>query len=207
MATPPDAAPPATSERPAPDAPRARRRGAELERALLDAAWGEVMDVGYDRATMDGIAKRAGTNKATLYRRWPNRTELLVVAIDRHVTALGPTPVRTTDLRAGAIAVLETMRDRCQAVAAIPDTTGALAAQVGRQAAREASDRMTELVHAAAQRGDIDGAVTPLVARCTVDVLYAELALGERVGHPFVVDIVDQLLLPLAGYRAAGRPD
>ena len=36
-----------------------RRRGAALEKALLDAAWEELADNGYARFTMDGVVKRA----------------------------------------------------------------------------------------------------------------------------------------------------
>lgn len=182
---------------PAPEARRARRRGPELERAILDAAWGEITAVGYDRATMDGVAERAGTNKAALYRRWPNRTELLASAIDRHVTGLGAAPSPSGDFRTDAIAVLETMRGRCQGLRIVPDATGGLAAQVRSRAAWEAFNRMAELLDAAAGRRDIDVGLTPLIARFPVDVLYAELALGDDVRRELVIDIVDRLLLPL----------
>jgi len=49
-----------------------RRRGAELEAALLDAAWDELQAVGYAGLTMEAVADRAGTSRAVLYRRWPN---------------------------------------------------------------------------------------------------------------------------------------
>lgn len=39
-----------------------RRRGAALEKALLDAAWEELTDTGYARFTMDAVVKRAGTS-------------------------------------------------------------------------------------------------------------------------------------------------
>src|ERR1035438_636760 len=97
-----------------PHASRTRRRGATLEHAILDAAWEEIAAVGYDQATMGSVAARAGTNKATLYRRWPNRTELLTAAIDRRVVHLDRPPADTGSLRTDAIAVLEAMRHRCQ---------------------------------------------------------------------------------------------
>ncbi|WP_460358133.1 TetR family transcriptional regulator [Actinoallomurus acanthiterrae] len=37
-----------------------RRRGQELEDALLDAAWEELAEVGYGRFTIEGVAARAG---------------------------------------------------------------------------------------------------------------------------------------------------
>jgi AcrR family transcriptional regulator len=164
----------------------------------LDAAWEEIAAAGYDQATMSSVAARAGTNKAALYRRWPNRTELLAAAIDRRVARLDIPPADTGSLRADAIAVLEAMRHRCQATAAIPDPKGELAAYVRRQAAAEAFDLMERTLSRAARRGDLPKqALPPMVTRLPVDVLYSELALAGDVGRHQVVDIIDQLLLPL----------
>src|ERR671937_754114 len=58
---------------------RTRRRGAALEAAILDATWTELAAVGYERLSMEGVAARAGTSKAVLYRRWPNRADLLAL--------------------------------------------------------------------------------------------------------------------------------
>ena len=55
---------------------RRRRRGVELEGAILRAAWDELTAVGYARLSMEGVADRAQTGKQVLYRRWPNRAEL-----------------------------------------------------------------------------------------------------------------------------------
>ena len=46
-----------------------RRRGPALEEALLDAAWTELTERGYDEMTIDAVAVRAGTSRAVLYRR------------------------------------------------------------------------------------------------------------------------------------------
>ncbi|WP_406010943.1 TetR/AcrR family transcriptional regulator [Streptomyces sp. NBC_00637] len=58
-----------------------RRRGAALEKALLDAAWDELTDHGYARFTMDAVVRRAGTSPPVLYRRWSDRDELVRAAI------------------------------------------------------------------------------------------------------------------------------
>jgi AcrR family transcriptional regulator len=181
-----------------PAAPRTRRRGATLERAILDAAWEEIAAVGYDQATMGSVAARAGTNKAALYRRWPNRTELFTAAIDRRVVHLDSPPADTGDLRRDAIAVLDAMRHRCQAIAVIPDPKGELAAYVRRQAAADAFDQMERALSQAARRGDlVNEVLPPMVSRLPVDVLYSELTLVGDVNREQVVQIVDHLLLPL----------
>ncbi|MEU3345969.1 TetR/AcrR family transcriptional regulator [Streptomyces sp. NPDC006700] len=58
-----------------------RRRGAALEKALLDAAWEELTANGYAGFTMDAVVKRAGTSPPVLYRRWSDRDELVRAAI------------------------------------------------------------------------------------------------------------------------------
>ena len=55
---------------------RQRRRGAELEAALLDAAWQELVEAGFARLTMESVANRAKTGVAVLCRRWPNKDDL-----------------------------------------------------------------------------------------------------------------------------------
>lgn len=60
-----------------------RRRGAELESALLDAAWDELVDAGYDAFTIDAVARRAQTSRAVIYRRWPTKPELVRAAVVR----------------------------------------------------------------------------------------------------------------------------
>src|SRR5882757_6165421 len=63
-----------------PTAGPVRRRGAVLEEAILRAAVDELTESGYPGLTMDRVAKRAGTNKNAIYRRWPNRLALGVAA-------------------------------------------------------------------------------------------------------------------------------
>ena len=63
------------------DAPPQRRRGAELEDALLEAAWAELEERGYDGMTIDGVATRAGTSRPVIYRRWKGKPELTLAAI------------------------------------------------------------------------------------------------------------------------------
>jgi AcrR family transcriptional regulator len=73
----------------APTVSRSRRRGEVLERALYEATLAELTEVGYGGLTMEGIAARAHTGKAALYRRWDTKCELVHAAL---VFALPPLP-------------------------------------------------------------------------------------------------------------------
>jgi AcrR family transcriptional regulator len=185
--------------------PRTRRRGAVLEDAILDAAWDELAAVGYAQVTMAGIAARAGTNKAALYRRWPNRTELLAAAIDRRVVPLAALPADTGSLRGDVIAVLQAVNRRSHAAQTVPDAGGELAAYLRRRAAVEGFEQMDLALSRARQRGEASAApVSTQVARLPVSVLHSELCLStEPVPDQAITKIVDEIFLPLAASRQA----
>lgn len=58
-----------------------RRRGAALERAILDAALEQLSTVGWNGLTMEGVAAGAQTGKAAVYRRWPSKEDLVADAL------------------------------------------------------------------------------------------------------------------------------
>ncbi|AYN39029.1 TetR/AcrR family transcriptional regulator [Streptomyces dangxiongensis] len=58
-----------------------RRRGAVLERAILDAALEQLSTVGWKGLTMEGVAAEAQTGKAAVYRRWPSKEDLVADAL------------------------------------------------------------------------------------------------------------------------------
>ncbi|NEA97541.1 TetR/AcrR family transcriptional regulator [Streptomyces sp. SID13726] len=58
-----------------------RRRGAVLERAILDAALEQLSTVGWNGLTMEGVAAGAQTGKAAVYRRWPSKEDLVAEAL------------------------------------------------------------------------------------------------------------------------------
>ena len=62
-----------------------RRRGAELEDAICRAAFEELSEAGYGAFTIESVAARAQTGKASIYRRWPSKDELLLDAFCRGI--------------------------------------------------------------------------------------------------------------------------
>jgi AcrR family transcriptional regulator len=65
-----------------PPAPRpGRPRSVEVDQAILAAAIRMLADHGFDGLTMEGVASEAGVGKATLYRRWPSKIDLVLDAI------------------------------------------------------------------------------------------------------------------------------
>ncbi len=58
-------------------------RVARSRRVIGEAAIAEMADVGYGALTVEGIAKRAGVSKATIYRQWPGKLEIIESALDQ----------------------------------------------------------------------------------------------------------------------------
>ncbi|NUS53839.1 MAG: TetR family transcriptional regulator [Streptomycetaceae bacterium] len=87
-------------------APRQRPRvegGREEE--ILDATVEVLAELGYDRLTMDAVATAAKASKATLYRRWTTKAELVVDAISRAKGCPLPEDVDTGSLRGDLISM------------------------------------------------------------------------------------------------------
>lgn len=58
-----------------------RPRSAEADQAILDAAVELFTEHGYDGLSMERVAERAGVGKATIYRRYPTKADLVLAAI------------------------------------------------------------------------------------------------------------------------------
>src|SRR5580700_3381924 len=70
---------------------RGRRRDASRDDALRQATIELLAELGYDRLTIDAVAARARAGKATVYRRWANKAELVADALaQRHAAMAVP---------------------------------------------------------------------------------------------------------------------
>lgn len=86
---------------------RGRPRDPERERRVLQAAIEEYSDRGWAGLTMDGVAKRAGVGKSTIYLRWTNKEDLLAAAIES--MSHGLEPVDTGSLRSDFTQLAESL--------------------------------------------------------------------------------------------------
>lgn len=51
-----------------------------IDAQLLRATQDLLIEEGFERLTMDAVARRCGASKPTIYRRWPSKTALVVAA-------------------------------------------------------------------------------------------------------------------------------
>jgi AcrR family transcriptional regulator len=64
-----------------------RPRDPQIDAAVLGATIAALGESGYARLSLDDVARRAGTTKPAIYRRWPSRQRLVLDAL---ATRLGP---------------------------------------------------------------------------------------------------------------------
>ncbi|MFW5419890.1 TetR/AcrR family transcriptional regulator [Nocardiopsis sp. CNT-189] len=198
--------------------PRAkRRRGEELVAAIHRAAMEETAEHGLGRLTMEGIARRAGTAKTSLYRRWSSPEDIVLEALYRVYPVEEPSP-GADDLRGDLVSALTLMRDALMSplhgrvMGALldestrrPDLHERLYKEVFD--ARGGRFTRTVLLHYAEQ-GRIDPArLTPVVFDMGEALL---LKYGvDNFGIPdddYIAAIVDQAILPAVGYAPEDPP-
>ncbi|MCM6778125.1 TetR/AcrR family transcriptional regulator [Nocardia sp. CDC159] len=186
---------------------RPRRRGAILEQAILRAAVDELLASGYPGMTMDGVARRAGTNKNAIYRRWPSRAALGVAAY-RQLTS---TELRIPDTGALRTDALELLR---RANSHLASPLGEILRGLLAHAADdpELLDRLRDrsgdaeirpwltILERAVGRGEVAAAaVRPRVAAVPIALLRNEFASHgvTSVREEVLVEIIDAVYLPL----------
>ncbi|MCM0622828.1 TetR/AcrR family transcriptional regulator [Nocardioides bruguierae] len=184
-----------------------RRRGAELETAILEATLEELAEHGYGALTFDGVAARAGTSKPVLYRRWPSRSALAFAAVRQVATSI-PTP-STGSLAGDLHGVLDEMGDRMPSVLSRASLLGLLSDLTVEEAtalpvlmADAVSRILQPVVEAAVARGELgpDPLGSELLA-VPLDLARHDILLHGGLPRPRRDRIVDLVTVPL--WRAA----
>jgi AcrR family transcriptional regulator len=83
-----------------------RPRSSAADEAILEAAVDLFAEVGLEALTMEGVAARARVGKNTLYRRYPNKLDLVVSAV-REYTDVGAPPPDTGTTRGDVRALVD----------------------------------------------------------------------------------------------------
>jgi AcrR family transcriptional regulator len=189
-----------------PGEPKSRRRGDALLQAIFEAVLAELAEHGFGGLSIERVAERAHTGKASIYRRWPSRIDLVVDAFD-HLLPDHQDPPDTGTIRGDLVAVL------CH-VARVMNTKASSAAracvmqlQGEPEVAAAVRDRvlparramMIGILQRAADRGQIrPDAVSDRIAEVGPALLHAELV---RQGSPLTTEsvetIVDEVLIPM----------
>ena len=186
---------------------KSRRRGVQLEQAILDAAWTELTEVGYSRVTVEAVAARAGTSKPVIYRRWANRAELVLAAWANRVPVSHDTP-DTGVLRTDLLALFTMIARRVDAmmsemIAGVmgeafrhPEVAALLQEQFKSSPLYET---VRTIVGRAVDRGELHPVeLPPRVTRLPVDLIRNESVFCRApMTEEALTELVDDIYLPL----------
>ncbi|NUT53270.1 MAG: TetR/AcrR family transcriptional regulator [Saccharothrix sp.] len=189
---------------------KSRRRGAELEQAILDAAWAELREVGYARLTIEAVATRAGTSKPVIYRRWAGRAELVLAAWVRKIPTEHDVPDTGSlsgDLRALFSRIARRadsmMNEMVAGVMGEAFRHPEVAALLGERLANPSplSTAVETIVGKAVERAELAPVdLPPRVKRLPLDLIRTEsmmAACGPGLTDEAVASLVDDVFVPL----------
>lgn len=194
--------------------PLGRRRDESRDPEILRAALDVLTDVGYERMTMNAVAARAGTGKATIYRRWPSKAQLVIDAIAStgHKTVTAADLPDTGSLRGDLLALADIgpgeesnrkLHILAGLISALPDHPD-LAAMVSEQLVAPRAALMHALLEQAAARGEIASGrdLGTLALAGPAMTVYRVMIMNKPLDLAFYTAVVDEVLLPMA----TGKP-
>jgi AcrR family transcriptional regulator len=195
-----------------------RKRDHSRDSEILDAAVEVLAEVGFDGMTVDMVAARAKAGKATLYRRWTSKSDLVIDAVScMKERASDPAALPDTGtLRGDLVAMIKphSIEDGAKKTRVMAGIVSLLAkepelAEVAHTAITEPRARVNRLLlQRAIDRGEIApvGDIDTLALVMPAMVAYRVLMLHEPVDREFLLSLIDGVLLPAVGLRGADGP-
>lgn len=184
-----------------------RPRDSKREVAIAEATINLIQEVGYERCTIEAIAHKARVSKATIYRRWKNKQEVIASAISRHAFCQSPA-INTGNLRDDLVELL------LAKVKILKGPDGAVIASIMTAAKvdpalekaipnsiRDSEKHMHEVIlERAIARGEISpGANLELLAEITPAIMTYRIFMSQQsVNRKFIEHLVDDVLIPSA---------
>ena len=192
------------------DVPRAvgRPRDPKLDAAITGATLELLAENGYAALTIEAVATRAGVGKATLYRRWPGKVQLVIDAV--RTLSEQPDPDTSAGVRDELVELLEAVRRKSGSSLAgriFPRLIGDSAdnPEFMRRYREQVLDPRRDRFRAALLRGVEQGLVRPDVdTDHAIDLLVGPMAYRNLIrndpapGPDLAARIVDDVLRALA---------
>lgn len=179
-----------------------------MESAILDAAWDQLSEHGYDRFTIESVAARSSTARSVLYRRWPSRLELLRAAVRHRGEQDVITAPDTGSLRGDVLALLsEVNRRRSGQIGLLTARLGAYYDEEGGSPAEfrslfvpDGPSLMETIIARAVDRGELGPTpLPPRVVSLPSDLFRHEVLMTMAPATPeTIIEIVDEVFVPLA---------
>jgi AcrR family transcriptional regulator len=131
---------------------------------LLEVTLRLLQEHGYDRLTVDAVAATARASKATVYRRWPSKAELVLAAFIESCRQVAVAPetgtLRGDLLRLGEVICRQANEQAATIRAVLVEVSHhpALNDALQQQFLDQRKALIQQVLHQAAERGEIDDA-------------------------------------------------
>jgi AcrR family transcriptional regulator len=204
---------PASAEGGDPHVKLGRKRDHTRDPEILDATLDVLAECGYDGLTIDMVAARVKAGKATLYRRWPSKAELVIEAVacmKQAQSRLEDLP-DTGTLRGDLVALVRppTLEDAERKMKVMGGVVSMLSrdpqlADAVNEAISEPRARLNRLLFARAiERGEIEprpAAELDQIAHIGPSMTaYRTLVQRKPVDREFAIGLIDSIVLPALG--------
>jgi AcrR family transcriptional regulator len=179
-----------------------RPRDPACDEAILRATREVFTDSGYAGVSVEGIAARAGVGKATIYRRYSTKAELVVESI-RDAGVVAEYLPDTGDLRADLITMMQPLADHLRGDNAALLTTFAmermrhpeLAEEFNRSVIGKKREHLQRLVENAVARGELrPDADVELIAEALPAFLWHHAVYNLPITHDLLERVLDLAL-------------
>ncbi|XYI02507.1 TetR/AcrR family transcriptional regulator [Sorangium sp. So ce1128] len=187
--------------------PMRSRLSASQEAAILDTALKLVAEVGYDLTSIDEIARRARASKATIYRRWKGKADLVFAALLQQRSEVPCAEGFGASLRDDFISGLSGLCARATAdkdlvFGLMPafHSNAELTRVVREQFMKLGQERALEVLERAVARGELPAVpedIAKIVQVAEAVTCHRLLFMGAPLDAAFVTYVVDAILLPL----------
>lgn len=189
---------------------RGRPRDPSRDEAIIDAAIDVLVSDGYDRLSMESVAAIAGVGKATVYRRWSNKAELVIDAMTSLKPAIDTVDTGSLDgdielMTAASCSPLsqrlqQVMMGICSALPREPELLDAFKTRF----TEPRIAHITGMLERARLRGELGPHVDVAMAASLVPSLMLQRALmtGQPAGRAYAEQVVSSVLLPVLGRPA-----
>ena len=190
--------------------PADSRRGAGRRTAICEAVCELLAKVGYDRMTMDAIANQAKASKATIYRMWPDKPQLVAEALKCEFAGNTDLP-DTGSLRGDLLALLTSACKTANSVAGEVMVGVMTAASHDPHLAETLSETLfegksqlhAELVCRAVARGEVRADTDPSILHEVMHSMISGRQLWRLgpIDEEYARHMVDDILIPIMTYR------
>jgi AcrR family transcriptional regulator len=183
-------------------APAGRPRDPACDAAILQATLDLFAEEGYAGVSIDRVAARAGVGKATIYRRYSSKAEMVVEAV-RCGAQLDDWLPDTGNLRADLTSMMQPLIDRLRGDDAQLLVTFALERlhnpelndQFGRLVIGKKREHLRYLVTSAVERGDLPADVdADLIAEALPALIWHHALYGLPIDDDLLGRILDTVL-------------